>query len=295
MISRIIVTGTSGFIGRRLVRYLRNAGREVFEHKRSVCDLRDREKVKVLIERFRPDRIVHLAAQRADTEDKGWQEIASEVEMLSNLARAMPTHCRLIHAGSVAEYGTSGKLQETQFCSPKSAYGFAKLAATNFALSVRGQNSLDVCIARLFGVYGPGEGPSRLVPHLVAKLSSNELVLLSDGNQVRDFIHVDDVCRILGEYCDRGSVEMPVLNIGTGQGLSVKTVCLRVAQFGAFSPNLLQFGKLSRRSVDEDELVADISNLSQFTEVPVQHWTAPIGLAQAYVENLIESHKIECS
>jgi nucleoside-diphosphate-sugar epimerase len=278
----ILVTGAGGFVGRHLVHWLRELGREVVAWTRSDADLLDSESVRAGLAEVRPASIFHLAAGPARGVDEPWTAARAEVAMLDNVIAAMDRGCRLIHTGSVAEYGYAGRFDELAPRRPSTCYGFGKAAATDRALAARLVHGLDIRVARLFGVYGPGEAPQRLLPHLISLLSRGSKVPLSDGTQVRDFVHVADVCEALLAIAETDSMEIPVVNVGTGIGLTVRTVCESVADILGADRGLLEFGAVPRRSVDEDVLVADPSRLARIARVPPQRWSAR-ALAEDYV------------
>jgi nucleoside-diphosphate-sugar epimerase len=272
---RILVTGADGFIGSSAVNWLRFNGLDVRECSRREADLRDPQDVARLMQNAKPDVIIHLATASQAGRDTGWEVVRDEHLMLTNLAKSMPTHTILVHAGSMAEYGQSGILDETHFCTPNTAYGCAKLKASYACANWRQKHSLDIRVARLFGVYGPGEAPHRLVPSLISKLRRGQKVALSDGQQVRDFIHVDDVVSMLWTYASLEETSEALVNIGTGMGVSVRHVCEEVARAMNRSYALLDFGAHPRRLVDEDCIVAKIDRLSSFATPPEQLWLSP--------------------
>ncbi len=271
--SDILVTGASGFIGRRLVEHLRNSDCNVFGWTRAHGDLRDAVAVQSVLDDLRPTRIFHFASPPPGATAEDWSRVADEQLMLGNLAYAMPTDATLVYTGSMAEYGRSGVLREQEKCTPDTAYGCAKFAGTSLAVSLRAVSGIDIRAARLFGVYGPGESRTRLLPTLIEKLRAGDIVPLSDGRQIRDFIHIDDVCTALIALSavsrDNASA---IVNIGTGQGVQVADVCLTVADILGADPALLQFGALPRRAVDQDCLIADIELMRAFVAPPPQRW-----------------------
>ncbi len=282
-----LITGGGGFVGGRLFEALRAAGRDVHAWTRADGDLRDGDRIRAALGRIRPTHIYHLASNPPGPGDESWRRIADEQAMLANLAYAMPAHCRLIYAGSMAEYGRSGVLSEQDQCTPDTGYGCAKLGGTALALSLRNLFDLDIRVARLFGAYGPGEAPNRLLPTLVTKLGRHESVPLSDGAQLRDFVHVDDVSAILMAFADAPGEDVPALsNIGTGQGVTVRHVCERVAAILGADPALLQFGAVPRRAVDQDCLVANVGRMARFASPPPQRWLDEI-LAEEMVRAMV--------
>jgi nucleoside-diphosphate-sugar epimerase len=180
----------------------------------------------------------------------------------------------LVLAGSMAEYGMAdGACREDARCAPQTAYGIAKLASSLYASSYGPRRGLTTCVARLFGVYGPGEGPSRLVPTLIARLSRGEAVELSDGAQRRDFVHVDDACEALVRLAAEPPSAEPlalVVNVGTGVAPSIREVAGWIADALSRPRSLLHFGARARSPGDADLLVADTEKLEQ-----ILRWRPP--------------------
>ena len=270
--SRSLVTGAGGFIGQELVKYLRSKNCETYSWTRATGNLLNEQQVKKVLDSYMPETIYHLAAGKSEGSNHDWQNAAAEVQMFTNLLRHTSRSCKLIVAGSMAEIGYAGVHAEDCLCKPDTAYGFAKNCLVNAAIAMRHNHGRDIRVARLFGVFGPGEGPTRLIPTLVRQLAIGQRVPLSDGNQLRDFVHVNDVCRILKTLADSSGSFPSVLNIGTGKSVSVREVCESVADYLGADRQLLGFGDMARRIVDQDILVADVSRLGGFTDVPKQFW-----------------------
>ncbi|NJC34179.1 nucleoside-diphosphate-sugar epimerase [Sphingomonas jejuensis] len=279
MTERWLITGAAGFIGQRLVATLAASGLSVVGWRRSDADLTDPCAVRRALEPLSPTHIVHLAAGPSAPETADWRYVADAVGMVTNLAASMPDHCRLLHTGSMAEFGYAGRFNERVVCRPNSAYGVAKAAATDRAMTLRQITDRKIGVARLFGVYGAGEAPRRLIPHVVKELTAGQRVPLSAGTQVRDFVHVDDVCTTLIALARHA--EMPALvNVGTGMGVSVRQVCETIADALGVSRALLGFGELPYRAVDEDHLVAETGLLARYAPIPPQRWLDPAMFAR---------------
>ncbi len=285
---RTIVTGAAGFIGRHIVARLQLAGVAVDAWCRSKIDLLDLDAVKSGLADGPPALIFHLASAsvRPDS-DRSSGCVSSEVGMVSNIIAAAPRGSRLLVAGSMAEYGCSGRLSEASACTPRTAYGIAKLASSLWALGPGRDAGLDVCVARLFGVYGPGEAESRLLPALLRGLQSGAPIALSDGEQRRDFVRVDDVCETLLALARLSDWSFGVVNVGSGHALSVRAVAERLADDIGASRDLLRFGAVPRRETDEALLEADIDRLSQLIgQVPPQRLAGVESLAIAATQGV---------
>jgi len=232
---------------------------------RADVDLEDPGSVALAMAAIKPDIVFHLAAIPAKASDNDWRLIRREVIMLDALAAALPRNGVLVYCGSMAEIGYSGVHDEEVFCRPNTLYGMAKSAASNRALALANA-SRQIRVARLFGVCGPGEAPQRLIPTVVSQLVRSKPVELSDGEQIRDFVHVSDVCKALWALATtQNNNPPPLTNVGTGSGVKVRDLCCSVAKILNCDPQLLKFGAIPRRHVDEEELVADVALLQRIT------------------------------
>ena len=270
---KILVTGAGGFIGRRMMRWLeKNSSAQLLGATRATCDLSSHESVGSTLASFSPDCIFHLAATGVSHARANDQSVINEnMTMLKNIIEHSGENTALIITGSMSEYGGAGTFKETDSCNPETEYGKAKLAIAQYVDQLEGSTSRRICVARLFGVYGPGESANRLFPSLIRGLLANETVALSDGKQCRDFVHVDDVCEYLFRLASC-ETELPgLVNLGTGQAVKVRDVCLWVAEGLNKNDQLLDFGARERSPGDADLITADVGRLKSILgSVPPQ-------------------------
>lgn len=284
---KILVTGAGGFIGSRLVPYLRNkSGAQVTALKRSSCDLTNQSDVSMMFSEHSPDCIFHLAAVGVSHARSNDSAVVDEnLVMMKNMAKQLNDQTTMIIAGSMAEYGGAGVFGENDACSPETEYGKAKLAVTELAAELVGSSHPRICVARLFGVYGPGEASYRLFPGLIDGLLQDRTVELSDGMQRRDFIHVDDVCKVFWKLACCEQLP-PLVNVGTGTAIRLKEICEWIADGLGKSRKLLGFGMRHRSPGDADLIAADVSLLSQLTgKTPPQRLCSDSNLTELFEIN----------
>ena len=260
--SRLVVTGGGGFIGRRLVKLARARNLTVAAPRRSELDWTNLPAVRAFMAETHPRVVIHLASLGVFAPDPDDPVLIDhECTMMHNLLSTIAPDCRLVSGGSMAEYGQSGRLSEDMDCTPHNAYARAKFAAGQMLLDRLNSGGVEGCHTRLFGVFGAGEAPKRLFPTVLTKLRYGEEVLLSDGMQLRDFVHVDDVCRALLSLASLPLLPHPVINIGTGQAVGLRTAIERVAAELEAPIELLRFGAIPRSVHDQDVLEADTDRL----------------------------------
>src|SRR5690348_15758436 len=208
--SRVLVTGGAGFIGRRLVRALLDAGAEVTVADRRqpaepdvravVGDLRDPS---VVARAVSPDTgtIVHLAAvtsvlrsleDPAGTYETNVHATASLLEM----ARAQGVSSFILASTNavVGDVGSSVITEQVPL-RPLTPYGATKAAGEMLVSCYSAAYGVAGCSLRFSNVYGPGmQQKDSFVPRLMrAAAGGHGVQIYGDGTQVRDLIHVDDI------------------------------------------------------------------------------------------------------
>lgn len=257
--SRVLVTGATGFIGRHVVEPLREAGHDVRAVGSGDADLLDPRATERLVEEARADVLVHLAWYAEPgafwTSDENLRWVGASLGLLHAFAAAGGR--RAVVAGTCAEYDWSHALlseRETPLA-PSTLYGECKHALHRIAERWGG---LSLAWGRVFFLYGPGEHPARLVSSVAGALARGEPAPCSSGEQVRDFLHVADVGRAFAALAG-SEVEGPV-NVASGEGVSVRDVVTTLGEL-AGRPELIQLGALPQRSGEPPELVGHAARL----------------------------------
>lgn len=125
--------------------------------------------------------------------------------------------------------------------------------------------------ARVFLPYGPGDDPRRLIPSLLAALATGTSISVTDGTQVRDFVHVSDIADLLVRLL-AASQAKGAYNVGTGRGTAVRQV-IEWAADHFHARELVHFGARPRRDDEPLSLVADMAKVER-----VLGWHAPTSI-----------------
>jgi UDP-glucose 4-epimerase len=245
----ILITGVYGFIGKSLSSYLSKLGHEIigighgsFNDDEAFnwsaknwanCDITI-ENLRKLCSKKKPEIIFHLAGGATisqgekNSEEDFFKNVASTSELLEWIRLESPTS-RLILASSAAVYGqtTKDQISEDFIGTPHSVYGKNKKKVELLCQTYNKKYGLNYIIARLFSIYGP-ELKKQLLWEFCNRLIIKEtpLILGGTGNEVRDWVYIDDVVRVLSSIGldNRKLGDDFIINIGTGIGHEVKEI-----------------------------------------------------------------------
>jgi len=270
---RVLLTGASGFVGRAAIAPLIRAGFEVHAIARRqidapapvtwhVADLFDQDQMQRLLQAIAPSDLLHFAWYAEPgkywtaRENLDW--LGASLALLQAFGRNGGR--RVVMAGTCAEYDWHHGLcvENSTPLAPNTLYGTCKHALQTVLGAYCRQYRLSSAWGRIFFPYGAHEHPARLVPSVIGALLAGRPALCTSGEQVRDFIHVGDVASAFVALL--GSDIEGAVNIGSGQGVAVKDVAMRIGeQLGR--PDLVRLGA---RPVPQDEpplLIADVRRL----------------------------------
>lgn len=214
----VLVTGGCGFIGANLVRVLLDLGSQVrvlddlssgrkedlngLTAEVSVGDIRDQHTVRRALDGVLV--VVHLAAHGGvapSVQDPRHNYSVNVHGTLNLLLAAKDAGVeRFIFASSNAVFGdVEPPVDETKPTAPLSPYGASKLAAEAYCLAFHRTYDLATCSLRFGHVYGPyaDRKTSVVAAFLKNLLMGQQLVVYGDGEQTRDFVFVDDLCRAI--------------------------------------------------------------------------------------------------
>ena len=254
----VLVTGGAGFIGSAFVRYVlaHSASARVFtldkltyagnlenlvsvqsdsRHRFIHGDIGDGRLVTSVLRDEQIDAVVHFAAEsHVDRSILSADDfIATNVRgtlTLLDAARAA-TVGRFLLVSTDEVYGDIEaplEADETFPLRPSSPYAASKAAADLLALSYVRTFGLPVLITRASNTYGPYQFPEKLIPLMISNaIEGMPLPVYGDGQQVRDWLHVDDHCRGILEVLRHGR-DGDVYNIGGNCPLTNQEVIRRV-------------------------------------------------------------------
>lgn len=240
---KILVTGGAGFIGSALIRYLiSETGSQVLNLdkltyagnlaslkpienspnyafvKADICDF---ELVKKTINEFVPNHIMHLAAEshvdRSITGAKDFIEtnVIGSFNMLeaarqywNNLEGNEKQNFRFLHVSTDEVYGSLGEtglFEEVTPYDPSSPYSASKAASDHLAKAWQRTYGFPVVVSNCSNNYGPYHFPEKLIPlNILNALEGKPITIYGKGENIRDWLYVDDHARALHLICSKG-------------------------------------------------------------------------------------------
>ena len=240
---RILVTGGAGFIGSALVRHLVAGGghdvlnfdaltyagtltslADITEHPRYRLvrgDICDGEAVRTAIDEFRPDIITHLAAEsHVDRSLDGpgafvrtnvtgtYTVLAEALRYWRALDGEAQARFRFHHISTDEVFGSlgpEGYFTETSPYDPRSPYSASKAGSDHLVSAWHHSYGLPVLITNCSNNYGPRQFPEKMIPLMIVKaLSGEPLPVYGRGENVRDWLHVEDHVRALERVFEAG-------------------------------------------------------------------------------------------
>jgi dTDP-4-dehydrorhamnose reductase len=187
----VLITGTQGFIGSKLLEYLNSKNWQVHG---LIANLTKRDEVFMEVKEVKPDVVVHFGAvmgtpkcERAD-----WYSFDVNVKGTWNIASAAKNiGADFVYVGSSACYKPdSHVIDETSIVQPLTLYPFTKYLGEQVTKFVFGE---DCMIARLVFVFGPHDGHSGIWTIINAALKREPAFLLMDPDALKDYIYIDNV------------------------------------------------------------------------------------------------------
>lgn len=181
----------------------------------------------------------------------------------------------VIHAGSWSEYAQridKVPVNENHRLQYGSDYGGAKSIAERDGSACAARLGIAFVTLRLFHIYGPGEPEHRLMPYLISNMSAGHAADLTPGDQVRDFLFVDDMCDAFITILSlKNSVAEGAYNLCSAIPVSVRKVTETLADTLGFSHDMLRFGALPARPDEAAWVVGDNKKFEKATGWQPRH------------------------
>lgn len=281
----IAITGGAGFIGSHLAEKLLDLGARVtvidnFLHGNKIehlkghrhltvhqADIRDTKTMPRLLKG--KDLLFHLAAVVGveETQASPFEVLDVEIGGTVNILNAAAHNNikRFVFGSSSEVYGDSVEpTTEEAHLSPKSTYAVAKLVGEEYCKAFHHQYSLQYTILRYFNIYGPRQDKRFVISRFIKRILANETIYIyGDGEQTRDFTHVDDAINMTLLAAIKEETVSHAINIGTGVATTINDLVRTITQSVNTKSQIKQahvdYDKTRPREIEVFNRTADIS------------------------------------
>ena len=264
----ILVTGGAGFIGSNFIKeYLKNKNESIVNYDKLTYagnlknlkkiennsryefikgDICDSVKLNEILSKFKPSKIINFAAEtHVDKSIKNpenfiktniygtYKLIESTRNYFNELKNPLKKEFRFIHISTDEVFGSLKKNdppfnEKTQF-RPNSPYSASKASSDHLIRSYNKTFNIPSIIVNCSNNYGPFQFPEKLIPVCILNaLQGKEIPIYGEGDNIRDWLYVDDHCRAIQIILDKGKVG-ETYNVGGNCELSnlnlVKKIC----------------------------------------------------------------------
>lgn len=249
---KVLITGGAGFIGSNLCNYLlkKKFNITVFDNLSSgrisnipkkikffKIDIRNKNLLKKHFKKF--NFVVHLAAMPILQQAINNPEECIDINLIGTqniIEFCLKKNSKLIFASTCAVYPLNLKKKAEENDSDKlsNPYSISKFACENLINFYVQQKKLKSVVLRFFNVYGDKQNPDSQYSGVIAKFIKNSkknlnLELYNNGEQKRDFINVDDVCKAI--YKSFNYKNFDIFNVGTGHEVKIKDLAKIIIKY----------------------------------------------------------------
>lgn len=234
---RVLITGGYGFIGSHVVEHYVNSGHQVgildsitYAARREYLvergiyqkcknyhtDLRNAEMTKEVVESFKPELVIHLAAESHVCNSIKGPGLFYETNVMGtfNLLESVRHYnpdIKIVHVSTDEVFGDLGSdspdmlFNEQSPILPTSPYASSKASSDLLALSYAHTYGMDITVTNCSNNYGKNQHEEKLIPGTIKRILLGENVLIhGEGTQIRDWLHVSDHVSALVAVASRG-------------------------------------------------------------------------------------------
>lgn len=284
----ILITGATGYLGSHICKYLVNSGHRVYgicrnkssfdkcaTFKESVIWINiEKENWRDEIINIQFDLLIHAAWAGVSVKERNnWDIQFANFSFSTQVFQLALEHNvkKIICLGSQAEYGIfTLKVTEEYVPYPEDAYGSVKLLTMHYLRNLARTHGFEWIWLRVFSVIGLNENTSWLLPQVISKLSKNQSIELTGGEQCYDYLYIDDFITRISKVINCPLDYSGVYNICSGQPIEIKQLLILIAEKMKVSSSLLKFEALPYRENQNMFMVGSPNKLENaFGVLPV--------------------------
>jgi dTDP-glucose 4,6-dehydratase len=308
--SKILLTGSCGFIGSQFVRQMIYEQNQTKDKRHSFCsidrvnsnsinaiysnkghkfypaDIRDQHVMDIIFQTEKPDYVIHLAAE--SSVDKSLNDPNSFVS--SNvLGTQVIINCCVKHKVKKLLYTSTDEVMgqltneqekswtEEDIPNPRNPYSGSKYCAEILVKAAHTTHGLTYNITRSSNCYGPRQLPDKLIPRTIKCILNQQKVgIYGQGKEIRDWTFVGDHCSALMTVLEKGEPNS-IYNISANQEFSNLEVVHEICQYMKTGHNLVEFVKDPRGNAHDFRYSVNSSKLRALGWKPTVQFKKDLG------------------
>jgi nucleoside-diphosphate-sugar epimerase len=262
----IFLTGSNGFAGKHLKKYLQNKYNLLTPSHREL-DLLDESSVDSYFKTHNIDVVIHTALVGGSrVEEAQKSALDQNLRMFFNIIKNKKRFKKLIHCGSGAEYDKrfpiiKAKEEDLDKRIPVDEYGFGKYVCSKYI-----ENSKDIVCLRIFALFGPGEDYRyRFISNAMCRNIFGMPITMRQ-NVNFDYIYINDFVRIVEHFIEYEG-KYKFYNIGTGKRVDLKTISEKINEMAGKKSEIIvgKRGLNNEYTCNNQRLVEELGNF-KFTD-----------------------------
>ena len=258
---KILVTGSSGFIGKKIVKRLDRSELITDSNNSERIDLQNRDQVMKLDS---ADMVIHLGGKTPQNELK-WSEYFDNnvIGTLNILEYCIQKKVKKMIYVSSYVYGNPKycPVDENHPINPHNAYTESKYLGERLCEFYCNRSDLNLIILRPFNIFGESMREGFLITNLINSVKTGEKLTIVNKNSKRDFLHVDDFVDLIVKLIDY-DFKFEVFNVGAGISYSFEDIIKKIERITSQKINA---DYEENKEIFIDEITSDISKIKNKT------------------------------
>ncbi len=259
---KILVTGSSGFIGKKIVRKLDKFEIITDSNDSEHIDLQNREQVMKLDS---ADIVIHLGGKTPQSELK-WSEYFDNnvIGTLNVLEYCIQKKVKKIIYVSSYVYGNPKyyPVDENHPVNPHNAYTESKYLGERLCEFYCNRSDLNLIILRPFNIFGESMKDGFLISNLINSVKTGKKVTIVNKNSRRDFLHVDDFVDLIAKLIN-DDFKFEVFNVGAGESHSFEEIIKKIEKITSQKINV---NYEENKAIFINDITSDISKIKNKTD-----------------------------
>jgi len=256
--TKILVTGSKGFIGKQVLKQLKKSEIVLDSINSKQIDLQN---IKEVMKIKPADIVIHLGGKTKKDLSKNEYFNNNVLGTLNILEYCMEKNIKKLIFVSSYVYGNPKYLpiDEKHPVSPHNEYTKSKHLAEQLCEFYAKNYNLNVVILRPFNIFGKTSKGDFLISNLFRSIKTNEKILIFNKNSKRDFLYIDDFVDVILEIKDL-DIKFDIFNIGSGLSISFKEI---INEIEKITSKKIDLEYREEQEIFIEEIRADISKIKQ--------------------------------